>query len=52
MYDLPGSGIEAVSPALAGGFFTMEASGKPHSFFITEIAVCARIRQWGPGGEG
>ena len=45
MWDLPGSGIEAVSPEVAGGFFTMEISGKPHSFFITKIAVCARILQ-------
>ena len=28
MWDLPGSGIESVSFALAGGFFTTEASGK------------------------
>ena len=27
--DLPGSGIEPVSSALAGGFFTTEPSGKP-----------------------
>ena len=27
--DLPGPGIEAVSPALAGGFFTAEPPGKP-----------------------
>ena len=26
--DLPNSGIEAVSPALAGRFFTAESSGK------------------------
>ena len=27
--DLPSPGIEPVSPALAGGFFGTEASGKP-----------------------
>ena len=27
--DLPDSGIEPVSPALAGGFFTAELPGKP-----------------------
>ena len=27
--DLSNSGIESVSPALAGGFFTTEPSGKP-----------------------
>ena len=29
MWDLPGSGIEPVSPALAGGFFNTESPGKP-----------------------
>ena len=28
--DLPDPGIELVSPALAGGFFTTESLGKPH----------------------
>ena len=27
MWDLPGPGIEPMSPALAGRFFTMEAPG-------------------------
>ena len=27
--DLPNPGIELVSPALAGGFFTAESPGKP-----------------------
>ena len=27
--DLPDPGIKAVSPALAGGFFTTELPGKP-----------------------
>ena len=31
MLDLPGSGVELVSPALAGGFFTTEPPGKPSS---------------------
>lgn len=30
MWDLPGSGVEPVSPALAGGLFTAELSGEPH----------------------
>ena len=30
MWDLPGSGIEPMSPALAGGFFTTELPGKTH----------------------
>ena len=29
MWDLPGSGMEPPSPALAGGFFTTEPPGKP-----------------------
>ena len=29
MWDLPGLGIEPVSPAFAGGFFTTELPGKP-----------------------
>ena len=29
MWDLPGPGIEHVSPELAGGFFTTEPPGKP-----------------------
>jgi len=28
MWDSPGTGIESVSPALAGGFFTTEPAGK------------------------
>ena len=30
MWDLPGSGIEPASPALAGGFLSTELSGKPN----------------------
>ena len=29
MWDLSGSGIEAMSPAMAGGFFNTEPPGKP-----------------------
>ena len=29
--DLPGPGIEPVSPALAGGIFTIEPPGKPNN---------------------
>ena len=29
MWDLPGPGVEPMSPALAGGFFTTEPRGKP-----------------------
>ena len=38
MWDLPGSGIELVSLALAGGFFTTEPPGKPRiNFFFFRI---------------
>ena len=30
LWDIPGSGIEPISSALAGGFFTTEPPGKPH----------------------
>ena len=36
MWNLPGSGIEPASPALAGGFFTAEPSGKPASSVFTD----------------
>ena len=35
MWDLPGTGIEPLTPALAGGFFTTEPPGK--SFFTDYI---------------
>ena len=31
MWDIPGSGIKPVSPALAGGFLTTDPSGRPTS---------------------
>ena len=33
MWDLPGSGIELMSPALAGEFFTTEPPEKPSTDF-------------------
>ena len=32
MWDLPGPGIEPVSPVLEGEFFTTEPPGKPEHF--------------------
>ena len=32
--DLPDPGIEPVSPALAGGFFTTEPHGMPHDMYV------------------
>ena len=37
MWDLPGSGIEPVSPALAGGFFATEPPGKPSQSFSLSL---------------
>ena len=41
MWDLPGSGLEPVSPALAGGFFTSEPPGKPQAltFFFYQMSI-------------
>ena len=35
--DLPNPGTEPLSPALAGGFFTTEPSGKPCVYVYTHI---------------
>ena len=40
MWDPPGSGIELVSPALAGGFFTTEPPGKPWN---GEFGTCKSV---------
>ena len=37
MWDLPGSGIKLVSPALAGRFFTTELPGKPAQSICSPI---------------
>ena len=34
MWDLPGSGVEPVSPTLAGRFFTTGPPGKPEALFF------------------
>ena len=38
MWDLPGTGIEPLTPALAGGFFTTELPGK-QNFLIHRIPI-------------
>ena len=35
--DLPDPGIELESPALAGGFFTTEPSGKPTDILVVVV---------------
>ena len=37
IWDPPGSGIKPVSPALAGGFFTTEPSGKPWTLVLVTV---------------
>ena len=37
---LPYTGMEPMSPALAGGFFTTEALGKPLNIFNSESFFC------------
>ena len=40
MWDLPGPGLEPMSPALAGGFLTTAPPGKPQtSFFFIPLAL-------------
>ena len=40
MWDLPGPGLEPVSPALAGGFLTTAPPGKSqHLLFIFEFSA-------------
>ena len=38
MWDLPGPGIEPLSPVLAEGFFTTETPGKPHKSYILRVS--------------
>ena len=42
MWDLPGSEIESVSPALAGRFFTTELPGKP----LTLLSIWNKLRKF------
>ena len=48
MWDLPGSGIQPMSPALAGGFFTTESPGKPCVLvFVLKVSavLCIKLKQ-------
>ena len=44
MWDLPGPGLEPVSPALAGGFLTTAPPGK--SFFLIGVDLQCCVRFW------
>ena len=37
--DFPNPGIEPMSPALAGGFFTTEPPGKPHGLQYSKLNI-------------
>ena len=39
MWDLPGPGLEPVSPALAGGLLTTAPPGKPQNFLLHVLLV-------------
>ena len=39
MWDLPGSGIEPMSPALAGGLFTLTHQGGPDVHFLKRTLI-------------
>ena len=39
MWDLPGPGLEPVSPALAGGFLTTAPPGKPSLYFLLRVFI-------------
>ena len=39
MWDLPGPGLEPVSPALAGGFLTTVPPGKPWTFIYCLLSI-------------
>ena len=54
MWTHSGSGIEPMSPALAGGLFTIEPPGKPNKLFYTMFAfalLCGTIISIFQGAE-
>ena len=50
MWDIPGQGIEPVSPALAGGFSTTGPPGKSQSLSISSFVHS--FTHWGSGLHG
>ena len=57
LWDLPGSGLEPVSPALAGGFLTTVPPGKPYLLyfyfylFLPALGLCCCARAFSSCGE-
>ena len=39
MWDLPGSGIELLSPVLADGLLSIAPPGKPLAYFLTKVTI-------------
>ena len=50
MWDLPGPGLETVSPALAGGFLTTVPPGKPKNMCFEFILICLLGKIWDAEG--
>ena len=53
MWDLPGPGLEPVSPALAGGFLTTAPPGKSHDWLLSlnvfkvhHVVACTLFPLW------
>ena len=46
MWDLPGAGIEPVSPAMAGGLLTTAPPGKSHVWRSTEVVEEGSIKRF------
>ena len=46
MWDLPGPGLEPMSPALAGGFLTSAPPGKPIGYFSFFFKIYLFIYSW------
>ena len=46
MWDLPGPGLEPMSPALAGGFLTTAPPGKPYFIFIRDAWERKKEMRW------
>ena len=44
MWDLPGPGLEPVSPALAGGFLTTAPPGKPPFLYFKSFLPSVLVR--------
>ena len=44
MWDLPGPGLEPVSPALAGGFLTTAPPGKPPEYYFDFFQLLVHVK--------